>query len=132
MGLCADLTLSDDPDIERERGNALRSSNAMECAPLGSTSCLLLIAAFWLFAPLAAQTLEAGAQQAEPTTQEESAQPEERSRETQPELTEEIVAVGTRAQPRTVTESAVPIDVISSKDFFVRGETEVADLLRNE
>ena len=42
-----------------------------------------------------------------------------------------IVAVGTRARPRTVTESAVPIDVIPSAEIINQGETDFANLLRN-
>ena len=44
---------------------------------------------------------------------------------------EELVVTGSRAQPRTVTESAVPIDVISSEEFVKQGGTDLADLLRN-
>ena len=42
-----------------------------------------------------------------------------------------ITAVGTRARPRTVTESAVPIDVIPSGELVGQGETDLANLLRN-
>ncbi len=38
--------------------------------------------------------------------------------------------VGTRAQTRTVTESVVPIDVISSNDIVGRGDMDIADRLR--
>ena len=38
--------------------------------------------------------------------------------------------VGTRAQPRSVTESAVPIDVISSDDLVGRSAMDIADQLR--
>ena len=43
---------------------------------------------------------------------------------------EGVVAVGSRARPRTVTESMVPIDAIPPADFVDQGETDVADLLR--
>ena len=43
---------------------------------------------------------------------------------------EGVVAIGSRAQPRTVTESMVPIDAIPPSDFVDQGETDVADLLR--
>ena len=42
-----------------------------------------------------------------------------------------LVVVGTRAQPRTVTESPVPIDVIPSREIVDQGVTDFADLLRN-
>ena len=43
---------------------------------------------------------------------------------------EGLVAVGTRSRPRTVTQSAVPIDAISSQDFIEQGDTDLNDLLR--
>ena len=97
----------------------------------GNPTYLLLIGAVWLLAPLAAQTPEDGTRPIEPPPQEESEEPKESSGEPQPVLTEEIVVVGTRAQPRTVTESVVPIDVISSTDMVRQGEADVADQLRN-
>ncbi len=44
---------------------------------------------------------------------------------------EEVVATGTRGQPRSVTESMVPIDVISGDEFTNQGATDLSDLLRN-
>ena len=43
---------------------------------------------------------------------------------------EGLVAVGSRARPRTVTQSAVPIDAITSQDFIEQGDTDLNDLLR--
>ena len=43
---------------------------------------------------------------------------------------EGVVAVGSRARPRTVTESMVPIDAIASADFVDQGDTDLGDLLR--
>ena len=43
---------------------------------------------------------------------------------------EGVVTVGSRARPRTVTESMVPIDAIPSADIIEQGDTDVADLLR--
>ena len=43
---------------------------------------------------------------------------------------EGLVAVGTRSRPRTATQSAVPIDAISSRDFIEQGDTDLNDLLR--
>ena len=45
-------------------------------------------------------------------------------------LAEQVVVVGTRGQPRSVTASAVPIDVIRSEDFLSQGSTDLADQLR--
>ncbi len=44
---------------------------------------------------------------------------------------EGLVAVGSRAQPRTVTESPVPVDVISTREIVNQGDTDMANLLRN-
>ncbi len=45
-------------------------------------------------------------------------------------LTTNIV-VGTRAEPRSVTESPVPVDVIPTQEFIAQGTTDLADQLRN-
>ena len=45
-------------------------------------------------------------------------------------LVEQVVVVGTRAQPRSVTASAVPIDVIRNEDFVSQGSTDLAEQLR--
>ena len=44
---------------------------------------------------------------------------------------EGLVAVGSRARPRTVTESPVPIDVIPTREIVNQGDTDFANLLRN-
>ena len=44
---------------------------------------------------------------------------------------EEVVTTGTRGQPRSVTESMVPIDVISADEFISQGGTDLSDLIRN-
>ena len=43
---------------------------------------------------------------------------------------EGLVTVGSRSRPRTVTQSAVPIDAITGRDFVEQGDTDVSDLLR--
>ena len=43
---------------------------------------------------------------------------------------ESVVVVGTRARPRSVLDSAVPIDVVSSKSFEKQGGADLPDLLR--
>ena len=45
-------------------------------------------------------------------------------------LADQVVVVGTRAQPRSVTASAVPIDVIRNEDFVSQGSTDLAEQLR--
>ena len=44
---------------------------------------------------------------------------------------EELVVTGSRAQSRTVTDSPVPIDVISADEFAKQGGADLADLIRN-
>lgn len=46
------------------------------------------------------------------------------------EFSEEIVVTGSRARPRSVVESMVPIDVISSEDFSNQGSSDLSDQLR--
>ena len=45
-------------------------------------------------------------------------------------LEERVVVLGTRARPRSVTESPVPVDVIRSEDFAAQGSTDLANQLR--
>ena len=44
---------------------------------------------------------------------------------------EGLVAVGSRARPRIVTESPVPVDVISTREIVQQGDTDFANLVRN-
>ena len=44
---------------------------------------------------------------------------------------EELVVTGSRARPRSVAESAVPIDVVAGEDFVNQGGVDLPDLLRN-
>ena len=45
-------------------------------------------------------------------------------------LEERVVVVGTRAQPRSVTASPVPVDVIRTGEFASQGTTDLANQLR--
>ena len=45
-------------------------------------------------------------------------------------LEERVVVVGTRAQPRSVTASPVPVDVIQTGDFISQGTSDLANQLR--
>ena len=45
-------------------------------------------------------------------------------------FTEETVVVGSRAQPRSATESAVPVDVLSAADLVSQGTGDLNDQLR--
>ena len=44
---------------------------------------------------------------------------------------DEVVVLGTRGQPRSVTDSAVPVDVITGEDFVNQGDTDLSNLIRN-
>ena len=46
------------------------------------------------------------------------------------QLEERVVVVGSRAQPRSATSSAVPVDVISPQEFASQGATDLTDTLR--
>ncbi len=46
-------------------------------------------------------------------------------------FTEEAVVVGSRAQPRSATESAVPVDVLAATDLVSRGAGDLKDQLRS-
>ncbi len=86
-------------------------------------SILWLVALLVLGLPLAAIAQDEG----------ESAEgePMEGAEEAEAEFGEVIVVTGTRAQPRSVVESIVPIDVLSAEDFANQGDTDVSTLLRN-
>ncbi len=43
---------------------------------------------------------------------------------------EEIVVVGSRAQPRSVTESSVPVDVIQATELMSQGDSDITNRLR--
>ena len=45
-------------------------------------------------------------------------------------FTEETVVVGSRAEPRSVTESAVPVDVLTATDLVSQGSGDLKDQLR--
>ncbi len=67
-------------------------------------------------------------EEAEMAAQEEAEKAEEAEGET--EFADVIVVTGSRAQPRSVVQSMVPIDVISNEDFANQGDTDVSSLLR--
>ena len=64
-------------------------------------------------------------------SQETETEPSEVTSDQEVITLEEMVVVGTRAEPRSVLESAVPIDVLPSEDFTKQGGTDLPDLLRN-
>ena len=45
-------------------------------------------------------------------------------------ILEELVVIGSRAKPRSVVESAVPVDVVSSAEIAKQGEADLQNLVR--
>ena len=68
--------------------------------------------------------------QEENTEEPEAESTEEAASEQDVVEIESVVVVGTRARPRSVLDSAVPIDVVSSKSFEKQGGADLPDLLR--
>ena len=66
----------------------------------------------------------------EPETASEAETAEEASEDDAPVRLESLVVVGTRAQPRSVLDSAVPIDIVSNEAFEKQGGADLPDLLR--
>ena len=64
------------------------------------------------------------------TTSEAEETAEEASEGDAPVIIERLVVVGTRAQPRSVLDSAVPIDIVSNEAFEKQGGADLPDLLR--
>ena len=48
-----------------------------------------------------------------------------------PAFEEQVVVVGTRAEPRTATASPVPVDAIPARDIVSQGDTDLANQIRN-
>ena len=92
-----------------------------------------LLSAFGLSALLsvswASEAMAQGAMEEEETAAEEMASAEAGMLEGVVELEEQVVT-GAR-QPRSVTDSAVPVDVVRGEDFVQQGGTDLPDLLRN-
>ena len=79
---------------------------------------------------LASEAVAQDAMEEKETAAEEKAPAEEEMLEGVVEV-EELVVTGSRAQSRTVTDSPVPIDVISADEFAKQGGADLADLVRN-
>ena len=79
---------------------------------------------------LASEGVAQDAMEKEETAAEEMAPAEEEMLEGIVEV-EELVVTGSRAHSRTVTDSPVPIDVISSEEFAKQGGVDLSDLMRN-
>ena len=63
-------------------------------------------------------------------TTDEAAASEETSQAAAPVRLESLVVVGSRAQPRSVLDSPVPVDIVSNESFEKQGGADLPDLLR--
>ena len=80
------------------------------------------------FATVMAEEHSETAEEAEVANEAEAT--EEASEASDPVRLESLVVVGTRAQPRSVLDSAVPIDIVSNESFEKQGGADLPDLLR--
>ena len=85
------------------------------------------VAAWILFVPPNAMAQEADAAEEAHSREED----EEHSRQERARFEERIVVLGSRANPRSVTESQVPIDAIPVEDITRQGATTIDYQLRN-
>ena len=70
------------------------------------------------------------AEEAEEAASTDEAEASEEASQSDPVRLESLVVVGTRAQPRSVLDSAVPIDIVSNESFEKQGGADLPDLLR--
>ena len=92
----------------------------------------------WSQAPGAAQDRQIEPQpqagQDEPDRNEPDRGPERNgddpAAQSSPQFGEEVVVVGSRARPRSVTESTVPIDVVPAADVVRQGDSNLGNQLR--
>ena len=89
----------------------------------------ILVVAALLASALAVVTVPA---QATPAQNQQPAQTQQGEQDEQepPTFTETVVVVGTRAEPRSVTESPVPVDAIQATDLVSQGLVTLQDQLR--
>ncbi|MCY3713266.1 MAG: TonB-dependent receptor [Gemmatimonadetes bacterium] len=108
------------------------------CGNKPATQVLRFVAIFCFMATFLVFTVQRTVAQ---EASEETAASEEQSTSTEQQLPElpivldeeleSMTVVGARTQPRTITESTVPIDVIQVEEFIQQGGSDLADLMRN-
>ena len=89
----------------------------------------ILVVAGLLASALSVVTVPAQATPAQ-NQQPAQTQQEEQDEQEPPTFTETVVVVGTRAEPRSVTESPVPVDAIQATDLVSQGLVTLQDQLR--
>ena len=90
---------------------------------------IFVVIAMCTFTTVIAQEEASDAEETEATADEAEAS-EEASEADAPVRLESLVVVGSRSQPRSVLESAVPIDIVSKDDFVKQGGADLTNLLR--
>ncbi len=90
---------------------------------------IFVVIAMCTFTTVMAQEEASDAEETEATADEVEAS-EEASEADAPVRLESLVVVGSRSQPRSVLDSAVPIDIVSNESFEKQGGADLPDLLR--
>ena len=90
---------------------------------------IFVVIAMCTFTTVIAQEEASDAEETEATADEAEAS-EEASEADAPVRLESLVVVGSRSQPRSVLDSAVPIDIVSNESFEKQGGADLPDLLR--
>ena len=96
--------------------------------PVILTLSMIIAILMCSFTTVMAEEHSEEAEESEATNDAEAS--EEASEADAPVRLENLVVVGTRARPRSVLDSAVPIDIVSSKSFEKQGGADLPDLLR--
>ena len=91
---------------------------------------IFVVIAMCTFTTVMAQEEASDAEETEATADEAEAS-EEASEADAPVRLESLVVVGSRSQPRSVLDSAVPIDIVSNESFAKQGGADLPDLLRS-
>ena len=96
--------------------------------PIVFALSIFIVILMGMFTTVIAQEEASDAEEAEVADDAEAS--EEESTADAPVRLESLVVVGTRSRPRSVLESAVPVDIVSKDDFARQGGADLTNLLR--
>ena len=96
--------------------------------PIVFALSIFIVILMGMFTTVIAQEEGSDAEESEVADDAEAS--EEGSTADAPVRLESLVVVGTRSQPRSVLESAVPVDIVSKDDFVKQGGADLTNLLR--
>ena len=96
--------------------------------PIVFALSIFIVILMGMFTTVIAQEEASDAEEAEVADDAEAS--EEESTANAPVRLESLVVVGTRSRPRSVLESAVPVDIVSKDDFARQGGADLTNLLR--